>query len=341
VAIVRPEYDEHWSVTMVHAIRLKEYGEPEVLSWQQVEIGKPAAGQVRLRQTAVGVNFMEVSQRRGRSPIPLTLPGGLGGEAAGVVEEVGEGVTDLAVGDRVAYAGGGAGAYAQARIVPAQILVRLPDGLSDQQGAAMMLKGMTAQFLVRQLSRVKAGDTVLYHAASSGVGFIACQWMKHLGVRVIGTVSSEEKAEAARAHGCDHVIVYTREDFVERVKDITGGAKVSVVFDSVGKDTFVKSLDCIEPCGLAVLYGQASGPVGPFDLGLLVNKGSLFVTRPSLTAYTSTRTKLLATAHDLFEVVKSGAVRIEINQTYALEDAAQAHRAIEARQTTGSTVLVV
>jgi NADPH2:quinone reductase len=248
---------------MVHAIRLKEYGEPEVLSWQQVEIGKPAAGLVRLRQTAVGVNFMEVSQRRGRSPIPLTLPGGLGGEAAGVVEEVGEGVTDLAVGDRVAYAGGGAGAYAQARIVPAQILVRLPDGLSDQQGAAMMLKGMTAQFLVRQLSRVKAGDTVLYHAASSGVGFIACQWMKHLGVRVIGTVSSDEKAEAARAHGCAHVIVYTREDFVERVKDITGGAKVSVVFDSVGKDTFVKSLDCIEPCGLAVLYGQASGPVGP------------------------------------------------------------------------------
>jgi NADPH2:quinone reductase len=326
---------------MAHAIRLKEYGEPEVLSWQQVEVGKPAAGQVRIRQTAVGVNFMDVSQRRGRSPIPLALPGGLGGEAAGIIEELGEGVADLAVGDRVVYAGGGAGAYAQARIVPVQILVGLPDGLSDQQGAAMMLKGMTAQFLVRQISRVKAGDTVLFHAASSGVGFIACQWLKYLGVRVIGTVSSDEKAEAARAHGCDHVIVYTREDFVGRVKEITGGAKVSVVFDSVGKGTFVKSLDCLEPCGVAVLYGQASGPVGPFDLGLLANKGSLFVTRPTLTAYTSTRTKLLATAHDLFEVVESGAVRIEINQTYALQDAAQAHRAVEARQTTGSTVLVV
>jgi NADPH2:quinone reductase len=309
--------------------------------WQQVEVGKPAAGQVRIRQTAVGVNFMEVSQRPGRSPIPLALPGGLGGEAAGVVEEVSEGVSDLAVGDRVAYAGGGAGAYAEARIVPAQILVRLPDGLSDQQGAAMMLKGMTAQFLVRQLSRVEAGDIVLYHAASSGVGFIACQWLKHLGVRVIGTVSSEEKAEAARAHGCDHVVVYTREDFVARVQEITGGTKLSVVFDSVGKDTFVKSLDCLEPCGLAILYGQASGPVGPFDLGLLASKGSLFVTRPTLTAYTSTRTKLLDTAHDLFEVVKSGAVKIEINQTYALKDAADAHRAIEARRTTGSTVLVV
>ncbi|HEX9471969.1 MAG TPA: quinone oxidoreductase [Bradyrhizobium sp.] len=326
---------------MVYAIRLKEYGEPDVLSWEEVEVGRPATGQARIRQTAVGVNFMEVSQRRGRSPIPLTLPGGLGGEAAGVIEEIGEGVADLAVGDRVAYAGGGAGAYAQTRIVPAQVLVKLPDGLSDRQGAAMMLKGMTAQFLVRQISRAKAGDTVLFHAASSGVGFIACQWLKHLGVRVIGTVSSDEKAEAARAHGCDHVVVYTREDFVARVKEITGGMKLSVVFDSVGKDTFVKSLDCLEPCGLAILYGQASGPVGPFDLGLLASKGSLFVTRPTLTAYANTRTKLLATAHDLFEVVKSGAVKIEINQTYPLKDAADAHRAIEARRTTGSTVLMV
>jgi NADPH2:quinone reductase len=326
---------------MVHAIRLKEYGGPEVLSWEQVEVGKPAAGQVRIRQTAVGVNFMDVSQRLGRSPIPLTLPGGLGGEAAGVIEELGQGVVDLAVGDRVAYAGGGAGAYAQERIVPAHILVKLPDGLSDQQGAAMMLKGMTAQFLVRQISRAKAGETVLFHAASSGVGFIACQWLKHLGVRVIGTVSSDDKAEAARTHGCDHVVVYTRDDFVARVEEITGRTKLPVVFDSVGKDTFVKSLDCIEPCGLAILYGQASGPVGPFDLGLLANKGSLFVTRPTLTAYTSTRTKLLAAAHDLFDVVKSGAVKIEINQTYPLKDAAQAHRAIEARQTTGSTVLIV
>ncbi len=326
---------------MVHAIRLKAYGEPDVLAWERVEVGKPAAGQVRIRQTAIGVNFMEVSQRRGRSPIPLTLPGGLGGEAAGVIEELGEGVADLAIGDRVAYAGGGAGAYAQARIVPAQILVRLPDDLSDQQGAGMMLKGMTAQVLVRQISRARAGDTVLFHAASSGVGLIACQWLKHLGVNVIGTVGSDAKVEAARAHGCDHVIVYTREDFVARVEEITGGAKVAVVFDSVGKDAFARSLDCIEPCGLAILYGQASGPVGPFDLGLLASKGSLFVTRPTLTAYTRTRAKLLATAHDLFDVVRSGAVKIEINQKYALKDAAQAHRAIEARQTTGSTVLVV
>jgi NADPH2:quinone reductase len=326
---------------MTHAIRLQEYGGPEVLKWEQVTIGKPAAGEVRIRQTAVGVNFMDISQRRGRSPIRIELPGGLGNEAAGIVEEVGEGVTEIVVGDRVAYAGGGAGSYAEVRNVAARLAIKLPESVSDQQAAAMMLKGMTAQFLIKQISRAKPGEFVLFHAATSGVGFIACQWLKHLGIRVIGSVSSDEKAVAARAHGCEHVIIYTKEDIASRVNEITAGAKMPVVFDSVGADTFVKSLDCLQPCGTAILFGQASGPVGPFDLGLLQAKGSLFVTRPGLHAYTAPREKLLSTAQDLFDVVSSGAVKIEINQVYPLRDAVLAHQEIEGRKTTGSTVLSV
>ncbi|MBR1252293.1 quinone oxidoreductase [Bradyrhizobium sp. AUGA SZCCT0240] len=325
---------------MTYAIRLHEHGGPEVLKWERVEVSRPRRGELRVRQMAAGVNFMDISQRTGRSPIPIELPGGLGNEAAGFVEAVGEGVSDVAAGDRIAYAGGGAGAYAQMRLIPARLAIKLPNEVTFEQAAGMMLKGMTAQVLLKQIYRAKAGDTVLFHAASSGVGLIACQWLKHLGVRVIGTVSSDEKASAALAHGCEHVIVYTRENIEMRVDQITGGAKVPVVFDSLGAATFVKSLNCIQPRGLAVLYGQASGPVGPIDLGVLQAKGSLFVTRPSLSAYTSDRASLLAVAHDLFEIVRSGAVRITLRGSYPLQDAALAHRDVEQRKAAGSTVLV-
>ncbi len=323
---------------MPHAIRFSRTGGPEVLQWESVTIAPPGPGEAQVRHHAVGLNYIDTYHRSGLYPVPL--PSGLGLEAAGVVEAVGEGVTELAPGDRVAYAGGPLGAYSELRNIPADRLVRLPDALSFEQGAAMMLQGMTARYLLRRTYPVKAGDTLLIHAAAGGVGLIVCQWAKALGATVIGTVGSPEKAELARAHGCDHPILYREENFTQRVREITGGAGVAVVYDSIGQDTFMGSLDCLRPLGMMVLFGAASGPVPPFDLGLLAQKGSLFVTRPTLMTYTAKRADLLETAADLFDVVAAGKVRIEVNQRYALRDAAQAHRDLEARRTTGSTVLL-
>ncbi len=324
---------------MTHAIRIHETGGPEVLTWEAVEVGAPGPGEVRLKQTAVGLNFIDVYHRTGLYPLPA-LPSAIGMEAAGQVEAVGEGVNDLKAGDRVAYAAPPPGAYAEARLMPADRLVKLPDDISDLQAAAMMLQGMTVQYLIRRTFRVNKGDTVLFHAAAGGVGLIACQWLKHLGATVIGTVGSDDKAELARAHGCDHPVNYRTENFVERVREITDGVGVPVVYDSVGKDTFDGSLDCLAPLGMFVGFGNASGPVAPFNMGVLAQKGSLFLTRPTLMTYTAKRQDLLASANDLFDVVLSGAVKIEINQTYPLAETAQAHRDLEARKTTGSTVLL-
>jgi len=324
---------------MTHAIRIHETGGPEVMRWESVEVGEPGPGEVRLRQTAVGLNFIDVYFRTGLYPLPA-MPGGLGMEAAGVVEAVGAGVTQLVEGDRVAYATPPPGAYAEARIMPAARLVKLPDNIEERTASAMMLRGMTAHYLLRRIHRVEPGDTVLIHAAAGGVGLIACQWAKHLGATVIGTVGNDEKADLARAHGCEHPIVYTREDFVARVREITDGKGVDAVYDSVGKDTFMGSLDCLRPRGMMVTFGNASGPVPAFEPALLAKKGSLFLTRPTLFNYTSTPEDLNWAAGDLFEVVASGAVKIEINQSYALKDAAQAHRDLEGRKTTGSTVLM-
>ena len=322
----------------VHAVRFHKAGGPEVLQWESVEVGKPGPGEARVRHTAVGLNYVDTYVRSGLYPAPL--PSGLGGEGAGVVEEVGPGVTDIKAGDRVAYGNSPLGAYSEARNMPADRLVVLPKGITDQQGAAMMLKGMTTQYLIRQIHRVSKGDVILFHAAAGGVGLIACQWMKALGATVIGTVGSEEKAKLAKAHGCEHTIIYTKENFAERVSQITGGKKVPVVYDSVGKDTFMGSLDCLQPRGMLVVFGNGSGPVAAFDLNLLAAKGSLYVTRPSLVTYSAKREDLEAMAAELFDVVKSGKVKIEVNQTYALKDAAQAHRDLQGRKTTGSTVLV-
>ncbi|HMD75669.1 MAG TPA: quinone oxidoreductase [Steroidobacteraceae bacterium] len=324
---------------MPHAIRFHKTGGPEVLKWEEIELGKPGAGEARIRQTAAGLNFIDVYHRTGLYPVPL--PSGLGGEGAGVVEEVGAGVADLKPGDRVAYGAAPLGSYAESRLIPADRLIKLPDRIDDKTAAAMMLKGLTAQYLIRQTYRVKRGDTILLHAAAGGVGSILSQWAKHLGATVIGTVGSDEKAKLAKANGCDHVIVYTREDFVKRVEQITGGKKLPVVYDSVGKDTFLKSLDCCAPLGLVALFGQSSGAVEPLNLGLLAAKGSLYVTRPTLFTYGAKRENLVAMAKELFEVVESGAVKMAVNQTYALRDAAQAHADLEARKTTGSTVLIV
>ena len=324
---------------MVQAIRFERTGGPEVLVWQQVSVDKPGAGQVRLKHKAVGLNYIDTYQRSGLYQVPL--PSGLGGEGCGVVEEVGSGVTDLKPGDRVAYAGGPLGAYSEERVFPADRLVPVPDGISDQEAAAMMLKGMTAWYLIRRTHVVKPGETILVHAAAGGVGLIACQWAKHLGATVIGTVGSQDKAALVKKHGCDYPILYRSEDFVARVNDITGGKKLPVVYDSVGKDTFYKSLDCLAPLGLMALFGQSSGAVPPVDLGILAGKGSLFITRPTLGNYTATRADLLTAANDLFSVVKSGAVKIMVNQTYPLREAAQAHRDLEARKTTGQTVFTV
>jgi NADPH2:quinone reductase len=320
------------------AIRVYELGGPEVLKWEDLDPGAPKEGQVVLRHTAVGVNFIDVYFRTGVYTGPA-LPFVPGQEGAGVVEAVGPGVTEVKVGDRVAYAGP-LGAYTELRVVPAARLVPVPEGVDDQTAAAMMLKGMTSQYLLRRAYRVQAGDTVLIHAAAGGVGSISCQWAKHLGATVIGTVGSEQKAELAAANGCDHPIIYTKENFVDRVKDITGGNGVPVVYDSVGKDTFMASLDCLRPLGTIVCFGQASGVVPPFDIGILRVKGSLFLTRPTLAHYTATREDLLATAKELFDVVRAGAVKINVAQTFALQQAADAHRALEARRTTGSTVLL-
>ncbi len=323
---------------MTKAIRIHQPGGPEEMVWEEVAVGDPGPGEARVRHTAVGLNFIDVYHRTGLYPLPA-LPATIGMEAAGVVEAVGDGVDDLAAGDRIAYAGP-PGAYSETRLMPAKRLVKLPDGIDDRQAAAMMLKGMTAEYLLHRTYPVKAGETILFHAAAGGVGTIACQWAKHLGATVIGTVGTREKAELAAAHGCDHPIVTSETDFVARVKEITGGAGVPVVYDSVGKDTFDGSLDCLSPRGLLALFGQSSGPVPPFDLGQLAAMGSLYITRPTLLTYAASRDDLLATANALFEVVRSGAVRIEVNQTYALADAAQAHRDLEARKTTGSTVLL-
>jgi len=323
---------------MKHAIRIHEHGGPEVMKWEGIEVGAPGEKEVRMRHTAVGLNFIDTYHRTGLYKIPL--PSVLGREAAGVIEAVGSGVTDFQVGDRVAYGAAPIGAYSEVRLVPADRVVKIPDNVTDQQAASIMLKGMTAQYLLRRTYEVKAGDTILFHAAAGGVGLILCQWAKHLGATVIGTVGSEEKGELAKSHGCDHIINYRTEDFVARVAEITGGRKCAVVYDGVGKDTFLKSLDCLRPRGVMALFGNASGKVEPFDLALLAAKGSLYVTRPTLDTHVATRADLVATANDLFDVVGRGIVKVEINQTYALKDAAEAHRDLEARKTTGSTVLL-
>src|SRR5215469_5088587 len=324
---------------MSNAIRFHKSGGPEVLVWEPVPIGKPGPGEARVRHTAVGVNFVDIYIRTGL--YPAAPPSGLGTEAAGVVEDVGPGVDHIKAGDRVGYAGGPLGAYREVRVMPADRLVALPQSISDQQAAAMMLKGLTVQYLIRQIHKVTKGDTILFHAAAGGVGLIACQWAKSLGATVIGTVGSEEKAKLAKAHGCDHPIIYTKEDFVERVKELTKGEKLPVVYDSIGKDTWPKSLDCLRPFGLLVSFGQASGAIGPVDLGILAAKGSLYITRPTLNTYAAKRADMVAMARDLFDAVLSGAVKIEVNQTYPLKDAAQAHRDLHARKNTGSTVLTV
>ena len=326
---------------MTHAIRFHAPGGPEVLCWEEVGVGDTAPGEARVRHHAVGLNYIDIYHRTGAYPLPF--PSGIGLEAAGVVEAVGSAVTDatgIRVGDRVAYAGGPVGAYAELRNMPADRLVKLPDSIDFKTGATMMLQGMTAQYLLRRTCPVQAGDTILIHAAAGGVGLIVCQWARALGATVIGTVSSDAKAALAKAHGCDHAIIYTRENFVERVKEITSGRGVRVVYDSIGKDTFMGSLECLRPMGMMVLFGAASGPVAPFDLGLLAKMGSLFITRPTLFTYIAQRSDLLAISGDLFDVVTSGKVRIEVNQTYALQDAAQAQIDLVARKTTGSTVLL-
>jgi NADPH2:quinone reductase len=322
---------------MIHAIRVHEHGGPEKMVWEEVPLPDPKPGEALVRHQAVGLNYIDVYFRTGLYKAP-TMPTTIGMEGAGVVEVVGEGVTVVKPGDRVAYAGA-LGAYAEARCVPAEKLVVLPDGIDAKQGAAMMLQGMTAQYLLRRTYKVQKGDTILVHAAAGGVGLILCQWAKHLGATVIGTVSTPKKAELARAHGADHTVL-TSENLPARVKEITKGAMLPVVYDSVGRDTFVASLDCLRPLGLMVSYGNASGPVSVPDLGILAAKGSLYVTRPTLNTYTASRDDLVATANDLFAVVKSGAVKIRVNQTYKLKDAGEAHRALEARKTTGSTVLI-
>jgi NADPH2:quinone reductase len=324
---------------MAYAIRFANPGGPEVLEWQQVDVGKPGQGQVRLRHTAVGLNYIDTYHRSGLYQLPM--PSGLGSEGAGVIAEVGPGVTGLKPGDRVAYSGGPIGAYAEERVMPADRLVPIPDGITDQQAAAMMLKGMTAWYLVRRTHQVKHGETILIHAAAGGVGLIVCQWAKHLGATVIGTVGDEEKAALAKRNGCAYPILYKREDFVARVTELTQGRKLPVVYDSVGKDTFYKSLDCLAPLGLMVSFGQSSGAVGPVDFGILAAKGSLFLTRPTLNTYTATREDLLTAARELFEVVQSGAVKISVNQTYPLREAGRAHRDLQDRKTTGQTVLTV
>ena len=320
------------------AIRIAETGGPEVMKLVDVEVGPPGPGQVRVRQTAIGLNYIDTYHRSGL--YPLQFPSGLGLEAAGVVEEVGEGVTSLKPGDRIAYGTGPIGAYADIRNLPANRLVRLPAAISDETAAGMMLKGMTARYLLRATYVVKPGDTILLHAAAGGVGLIMSQWAKALGATVIGTVGSDAKAAIARAHGCDHVINYSTEDTVKRVRELTGGKGVPVVYDGVGRDTLMISLDCLSPRGLLVSFGNASGAVPPLDLLLLSAKGSLYVTRPTLNTYTASDADLQQTAQDLVDVVASGKVKIPVNQRHALADVVQAHRDLESRRTTGTTVLL-
>jgi len=323
---------------MTHAIRIHQTGGPDVLKWEEVEVGEPGPGQVRLRQEAAGLNFIDVYHRTGlyKQELPFTP----GVEGAGVVDAVGEGVDHLKKGDRVAYAGP-LGGYAEERLIDAERVVKLPDEISSEQAAGMMLQGMTAQMLLRSVYPVKSGDTILVQAAAGGVGLIMCQWAAALGATVIGTVSTEEKAELARNHGCAHPIVYTKQDFVAEVARITAGAKLPVVYDSVGRDTFMKSLDCLRLRGLMVSFGNASGPVDPISPLLLSQKGSLYLTRPTLFHYIATREQLEKSAGELFSMVESGKVKIEVKQRFPLKDAAEAHRQLEARKTTGSTILTI
>lgn len=323
---------------MAQAIRIHATGGPDVLTLEDVEVGAPGPNEVLLRQTAIGVNYIDTYHRSGLYALPM--PAGIGQEAAGVVEAVGSGVTDLATGDRVAYCGGTPGAYATHRVMPADKLVRVPDGVDDVTAATLMLKGLTVQYLLRQTFPLKGGETILFHAAAGGVGLIACQWARALGVTMIGTVGSDAKAELAKANGCAHAIVYTREDFVARVKELTGGKGVPVVYDSIGKDTFAKSLDCLQPRGLFVSFGSSSGPIDAFNIGLLAQKGSLYATRPTLFSYAATRASLVAMADELFAMVKAGKIKSEARQRFPLRDAAVAHRALESRATTGATVLL-
>ncbi len=323
---------------MTHAIRIHEYGGPEVLRWESVAVGEPGPGEVRGRHTAVGLNFIEIYQRIGL--YPLALPSSLGNEAVGVVEALGEGVEALKIGDRVGSCTGPIGAYAQARIMPVRHLIPLPEYIDDQQAAAMLLQGLTAQYLIRQTYPVQPGETVLFHAAAGGGGLIACQWLHHLGATVIGTVSTEAKAELAQANGCDHTIIYTRESVPERVKALTDGGGVAVVYDSVGRATWSGSLDSLRPRGMMVSFGNASGAVEPVVPLVLAQKGSLYLTRPVLAAYMPTREALLAAATELFAVVASGVVNVEVRQRFPLQEAAVAQRALAARETVGSTVLL-
>ena len=324
---------------MPKAIRIHQTGGPDAMQWEDVEVGAPGPGEIRIRHEAVGLNYIDVYFRTGLYPAP-SLPFSPGMEGAGVVEAVGEGVDSVAAGDRVAYAAPPVGSYSEQRLMPAEKVVKVPAGIDSHQAAGMMLQGMTVEYLLRRTYPVRSGETILFHAAAGGVGLIACQWAKHLGATVIGTVGSDEKAELARAHGCDHPIVYTRENFTERVRELTDGAGVPVVYDAVGRDTFEGSLDCLRPRGMLVSFGQSSGKIDQFDLGILSAKGSLYVTRPTLMTYTASRADLETSSQALFDVVAQGAVRITVNQTFPLAEAAAAHRALESRQTTGSTILM-
>ncbi len=325
---------------MTKAIRVHETGGPDVLKWEDVEVGDPGSGEARVRHTAVGLNYIDTYYRSGLYP-PPQLPYIPGAEGAGVVEAVGEGVTNVKVGDRVAYGTSPLGAYSEERVLPADNLVKLPAEIDDQTAAAMMLQGMTVEYLLLRTYPLKAGETILFHAAAGGVGLIACQWANFIGATVIGTVGSEEKAELAKAHGCHHTILYNKENVAERVRELTDGEGVPVVYDSVGKDTLEGSLDSLQPFGLLVSFGNSSGPISDFNLGVLAQKGSLYVTRPTLFTHRSVPGRLQEMAHNLFNVVQTGAVKIEVNQTYALRDAVQAHKDLEARKTTGSSVYIV
>ncbi|QYD70253.1 quinone oxidoreductase [Paraburkholderia edwinii] len=323
---------------MVKAIRFDRTGGPEVMQWVDVDVGDPGAGEIRIKQHAVGLNYIDVYFRNGLYPLPL--PGGLGMEAAGEVVAVGEGVTQFKKGDRVAYAERPPGAYAQERVMPAAKVVKIPDALGYDEAASVMLQGLTAQYLLRRTYHVKPGDTILIQAAAGGVGLFVCQWAKALGATVIGTVGSEEKADIARKHGCDHPIVYTRENFTKRVRELTNGAGVPVVYDSIGKDTFIASLDCLAPLGMFVSFGSSSGPLPPIESQELASRGSLFFTRPTLFSYIGKRSDLETMSAELFDVLVSGKVKTSVNQRYALADVAKAHEDLEARRTTGSTILV-
>ena len=323
---------------MSYAIRIYEHGGTEVMKWEEIPLQEPGPGEVRLKQTAIGLNFIETRQRSGVYKVPL--PGSIGMEACGIVEDIGEGVTEVKAGDRVAYAMGAPGSYTESRIIESKRLILVPDWVTDEQAAAVIMKGLTAVYLITRTFKVEKGHTVLFHAAAGGVGLIICQLLKEIGATVIGTVSSDEKAELAKTHGCDYPIIYTRENFAERVKEITNGAGVPVVYDAVGAATFEGSFDSLAPLGLFASFGAASGPIPPIELGMLQSKGSLYATRPTLATHTAKREDMLSLADDVFQAVKRG-LKIDINQRFALKDAIEAHRAIEGRRTTGSTVFTV